>query len=162
MHGRNTTQVHPSGPARRRSGRTAAAGALLGVVVSAALVLSVVRYAAQNPEKANLGDRVFEVGSAERLAREVDDRGPFLFQDPLSRGRGRNLYMQHLGGDPDKGWLAVEARLPGQPGCTVTWDRARATFVDCHGTTHPEDGSGLTTYPATVEHGVVSVDLRRR
>lgn len=134
--------------------------ALVAIAVSAALVWSVVRFASENPEKANLGDTVFQVGRAERLAREIDDRGPFLFQDPLSLGRGRNLYIQHLGDDPRTGWRAVEARLPDEPGCAVTWDRSRNAFVDCHGGRHEPDGSDLTTYPGTVAGDQVSVDLR--
>ena len=136
-------------------------GSAVAIAVSAALMWSVVRFAAQNPEKANLGDPVFNVGRAERLAREVDDRGPFLFQDPLARGTGRNLYIQHVGDDPDAGWSAVEARLPGEPGCAVTWEQARKAFVDCHGESRGADGGDLTTYPATVEGGQVRVDLRR-
>jgi hypothetical protein len=135
---------------------------LLAVLAGAGVMWSVVRYASENPDKANLGDRVFQVGRAERLAREVDDRGPFLFQDPLFRGTGRNLYVQHLGEDPDKGWLAVEARLPDQPACAVVWDRDDAEFVDCEDGRHPPDGTGLTTYPGSVANGQVSVDLRTR
>ena len=132
----------------------------VALAVSVAVVWSVVRFAADNPEEANLGDPVFTVGRAERLAREVDEGGPFLFQDPLSRGRGRNLYIQHLGDDPEKGWSAVEARLPGEPGCAVTWSRQDDAFLDCRGETHPADGGGLTTYAGTVENGQVRVDLR--
>ncbi len=131
------------------------------LALSAAVLWSVVRFAAENPDKANLDNPVFTVGRAERLAREIDERGPSLFQDPLSRGRGRNIYLQHLGDDHDDGWVAVEARLPDDPGCTVAWRPARQAFVDCHGDEHPANGSGLTTYPASVTDGVVRVDLRR-
>lgn len=133
----------------------------VALAVAAALMWSVVRFAAENPEEANLGDTVFQLGRAERLASEIDEGGPFLFQDPLSTGRGRNVYIHHVGDDPGTGWLAVEARLPGEPACAVRWDRSTATFTDCHGGRHPVDGAGLTTYTATVEDGQVSVDLRR-
>jgi hypothetical protein len=132
----------------------------VAVLVSAALMWSVVRFASENPEKANLGDPVFQVGRAERLAREIDDRGPFLFQDPLARGGGRNLYVQHLGDDPDEGWLAVEARRPDRPDCVVQWDLEVDAFVDCDDTRFPADGEGLTTYEGTVAAGEVSIDLR--
>lgn len=124
------------------------------------LVWSVVTFASQNPDKANLGAPVFRVGNTERLSKEIAERGPFLFQDPLSLGRGRNLYIQHLGKDPDKGWSAIEARLPGDEACAVTWVRSRNAFVDCRKEAHPPEGTGLTTYPATVANGQVSVDLR--
>jgi hypothetical protein len=133
---------------------------VVGLGLSALLVWSVVRFASQNPEKANLGDPVFNVGSAERLSKEIDDDGPFLFQDPLSLGRGRNLYIQHLGDDPNAGWSAIEARLPDSEACAVTWDLEREEFVDCRSATHPPDGKGLTTYPGVVDNGQVRVDLR--
>lgn len=133
---------------------------VIGIGLSALLVWSVVKFASQNPEKANLGDPVFNVGGAERLSKEIDDRGPFLFQDPLSLGRGRNLYVQHLGDDPDTGWSAIEARLPDDEACAVTFDRDREEFVDCRGDAHPPDGEGLVTYPGAVKGGRVRVDLR--
>ncbi|MGH9177956.1 MAG: hypothetical protein ACRD0N_05310 [Acidimicrobiales bacterium] len=147
---------------RARPGRSPAVmvATVLAVLVSAALMWSVVRFASENPDKANLGDPVFQVGRAERLAEEIDDRGPFLFQDPLARGGGRNLYVQHLGDDPDEGWLAVEARRPDRPACVVEWDLEAETFVDCDGDRFPADGEGLTTYHGTVEGGQVSIDLR--
>ena len=132
----------------------------VALAMSIALVWWVVRFASQNPEDAGLGDPVFEVGQADRLAENIAEDGPFLFQDPLSRGRGRNVYVQHLGDDPDTGWVAVEARLPDQPDCAVTWDTGRDAFVDCRGGQHPPGGEGLTTYPGTVTDGQVSIDLR--
>jgi hypothetical protein len=150
----------PPRPTRRRSGTAVTVSSVLAVAVAAALIWAVVRFASENPEKAGLGDTVFQVGKAERLARTVADDGPFLVQDPLSSGRGRNVYVQHLGDDPDTGWVAVEARLPGDAGCVVEWDRVDERFVDCRGGVHPPDGDGLRTYPAEVTDGQVSVDLR--
>ena len=148
------------GPPRRRSPVAVAVTTALALGLSGAVLWSVVRFASENPDKANLGSRVFNVGQAERLADEIDDRGPFLFQDPLSSGQGRNLYIQHLSDDPSKGWSAIEARLPEDPACMVEWSRQRETFVDCQGGTHPPNGGDLVTYPGTVEDGQVRVDLR--
>ena len=148
----------PPRPARRRSGRAVVVSSVLAVAVSAALIWTVVRFASQNPEEAGLGDPVFRVGRAERLSRDIAEDGPFLFPDPLSRGR--NLYVQHLGDDPDAGWVGVEARLPDDPACPVQWDAEGGWFVDCRDGTHPPDGAGLTTYDGTVEDGKVSFDLR--
>lgn len=147
-------------PAPRRSRAGVVVATVLALALSGALVWSVVRFASANPDKANLGDPVFTVGSAKRFARQIDKHGPILFQDPLSLGRGRNLYVQHLGTDPDKGWSAIEARLPDDKACEVTWLLDRSSFVDCRGNRHPPDGEGLTTYPGTVENGRVRVDLR--
>lgn len=139
-----------------------AVSSALAFVLATALVWAVVRFASENPEAAGLGDTVFVVGRAERLSRTITADGPFLVQDPLSAGRGRNVYVQHLGDDPEQGWLAVEARLPGEPGCAVEWDRGGDAFVDCRGGRYPEDGTGLTVYPAEVADGRVSIDLRTR
>jgi len=147
-------------PAPRRNPTSILIATVFGIGLSALLVWSVVKFASQNPDKANLGDPVFNVGSAGRLSREIDDRGPFLFQDPLSLGRGRNLYIQHLGDDPDKGWSAIEARLPDDEACAVIWDRRRERFIDCRKELHSPDGDGLVTYPGVVENGQVRVDLR--
>lgn len=151
-------------PAPRPSPPRRPAAVIIATVValglSALLIWSVVSFASKNPDQANLGSPVFNVGRAERLAGEIDDRGPFLFQDPLSLGRGRNLYIQHLGDDPDTGWSAIEARLPDDTACAVTWNLDQDAFVDCRGDRLPPDGTGLTTYPATVTNGQVSVDLR--
>ena len=139
-----------------------AVSSALAVVLATALIWAVVRFASENPEEAGLGDTVFEVGRAERLSRTIAADGPFLVQDPLSAGRGRNVYVQHLGDDPMQGWLAVEARRPDDPECTVTWNAGTEAFVDCRGGRHPADGTGLTVYPAEVADGRVSIDLRTR
>ena len=150
----------PPRPARSRSPVAILVTTAIGLGLSAALVWSVVNFASQNPDKANLGDPVFNVGSAKRLSKEIDKRGPFLFQDPLSLGRGRNLYIQHLGDDPDAGWSAIEARLPDDEACAVTWVLDKDTFLDCRGLRHPPDGEGLVTYAGMVKNGQVRVDLR--
>lgn len=153
----------PSPPrSARRSPTAIVVTTVVGLGLSAALVWSVVNFASRNPERTNLGDPVFNVGRAARLAKEIDERGPFLFQDPLSPGRGRNVYIQHLGDDPVTGWSAIEARLPDSEACAVTWVIDEDTFVDCRGDRHPPDGAGLVTYPGTVEGGQVRVDLRTR
>lgn len=152
---------HPRLAPGRRS-RAPVVASALALVLSALVIWAVVRFASENPEEAGLGDSVFEVGQAERLSRAIDEDGPFLFQDPLSRGRGRNVYIQHVGEDPNSGWLAVEARLPDEPGCLLEWNADAEAFVDCRNGRHPADGNGLTTYPADVTDGQVSVDLRTR
>lgn len=146
---------------RRRSARTRAlvAGSLVALGVTTVLVVVVVGYASRNPEDANLGPSVFRFRAA-RLAREIDQRGPFLLKDPLNRGR--EVYVQHLGEDPGQGWLAVRAYASrASVECLLRWERDQGRFVDpCGGQGYPADGQGLTVYPARVESGTVSVDLR--
>lgn len=93
---------------RRLSGREMVIAAI-GAVVMAALVVALVVRVASNPTvKANLGDNVFRVGDAERLARQIDEGGPLLFQDLL--GGDRHLRVDHRGSDPARGWSASEQR----------------------------------------------------
>ncbi|HEX2700762.1 MAG TPA: hypothetical protein VHM89_11240 [Acidimicrobiales bacterium] len=147
-------------PAPRRTTGSLVIATIVGLGLSILLIWAIVNFASQNPDKVNLGDPVFNVGRADRLSKEIDERGPFLFQDPLSLGRGRNLYIQHLGDDPAAGWSAIEARLPDDEACAVTWDLEKDAFVDCRSGRHSREGKGLVTYPGTVDDGQVRVDLR--
>lgn len=144
-------------PARRTAPLVVASATALAV--AGALVFLTVRFAANNPDEVNLGKDVFEL-RARRLSAEIAERGPALFKDPLDRGR--EVYLQHLGTDPKKGWLAIrayasEARLA----CLLQWRAGTRRFVDpCTKRSYPPDGDGLTTYPATVTGDTVRVDLR--
>jgi hypothetical protein len=137
-----------------------------GVIAATVVLFLVVRVASQRPGNANLGDKVFEVGDAKRLAKLIqDDHEPFLFKDPLTSRPGREVYVQHLGDDYRKGWLAIEAYAPDAPRelrCILTWDRSRDLFVDpCGAQGFPADGAGLRIYPAAVnERDRLVVDLR--
>lgn len=135
------------------------------LVIAVAVVWGIVRLASQRPDEANLGRRTFVAGRASRLASTVDRDGPFLFKDPLTSSAGRELYLQHLGSDAKAGWVAIEAYAPGAPReirCILQWQRAAREFRDpCGTSSYPADGTGLTTYPATIDAGGnVEVDLR--
>lgn len=135
------------------------AASLVALAFAGLLVFVVVRFASENPDQVNLGPSVFRF-RATRLAQEVDDRGPFLLKDPLNRGR--EVYIQHVGDDARVGWLAIRA-YASRPSldCLLRWEREGDQFVDpCTGQRYPAGGEGLTTYPAQVEDGVVSIDLR--
>lgn len=141
----------------------------VAAVFAAAILLLVVRYASRHPDNVHLGNRVFSVAKASRLAARIhDERTPFLFRDPLaSRGVGREIYVQHLGADSNRGWLAFAAYAPDAPRrieCILRWDRAAARFHDpCGGADFPSNGRGLTQYPASVNaKGIVVVDLNPR
>lgn len=146
---------------RRRSTRSIVAASTAGVVLASLMTWFTVRYASSRPDEVNLGSPVFEVGRADRLARRIASDGPFLFKDPLNRGR--EVYLQHLGGVVKRGWSAVSA-YAGEPRleCLLRWDRPTQRFTDpCTGRTYPPDGAGLRTYPARVDgDGIVVVDLR--
>ncbi len=155
-------------PRRRTRNRIVVTASVAGVAVAAVLMFLVVRFASQRPDEANLGDKVFSF-DAPRLARQIEQqREPLLFKDPLTSRPGREVYVQHLGRDPRRGWIAIDAYAPGQPreiGCILDWEPDPGHFRDlCSPTqkTFPADGSGLRTYPTEVdEQGkVVTIDLR--
>lgn len=130
----------------------------IAVAFAGALLFLVVRYIAQHPEAANLGARVIKL-DADRNAETIRRTGPYPLEDPDDK-RNRDVYLQHVGGDPETGWIIVLAYPPDST-CAVTWDTRRHVFEDpCSKRTYPADGSGLTTYPAPVENGRVVIDLR--
>jgi hypothetical protein len=119
----------------------------------------VVRYASQNPDRANLGAEVVRL-DAERTAARIRETGPYPMQDPVG---DRDVYLQHTGDDPGRGWVLVHAYPPGEAEkkCALVWDVERDLFeAPCSKRTYPADGSGLTTYPAPVVDGRVVIDLR--
>jgi hypothetical protein len=126
-----------------------AAGALTAVI----LVIFVVWVTGQNNDKVkfSLGDNQFQDITADRMAQQIADGGPVLFPDVSASG-SRDIYVQHLGTDPKAGWLAFDARKPGEPReCFLDWKRDRQVFVDrCDGSDVPADGAGLRQYPAVV------------
>ncbi|MGI9120435.1 MAG: hypothetical protein ACR2G7_10020 [Acidimicrobiales bacterium] len=110
----------------------------------------------------NLGDEVFVAGRVDRLAANIERDGPIAFPDASPR-RGRDIYLQHLGGAPEEGWLAFSAQASGaERRCLLQWAPGDRVLVDpCSGSRYPADGKGLTQYRTIVEGGVVSVDLRQ-
>jgi hypothetical protein len=139
--------------------------AVAGIVLGLALVLGLFVVAIPSLTESGtvevqLGNDTFEAGSAERLAPSIDRDGPFLFSD-VSSGQ-RDIFLQHTGTSATEGWLAFDARRPGQPrDCSLKWQRDAREFLDpCDGTVVPADGAGLLSYPVTVtDDGIVVVDL---
>jgi hypothetical protein len=149
-------------PARNpRAMVIAVAGVVLGIALVLILfVVAVPSLTESGDVKVTLGDDVFDAGSAERLARTIDDGGPLLFSDPS--GRQRDIFLQHTGDTETEGWSAFDARRPNQTrDCSLEWDQDAGHFRDpCDGTLVPADGEGLLAYPVTVtEDGAVIVDF---
>ena len=134
----------------------AVAIALIGVVA-----LFVALAASRGDVEINLGDERFNAGQTDRLAEEIEDGGglPFLYQDLV--GNDRHLFVQHVGDDPDEGWVAFGAFDPDEPTCVVLIDRDEEVLVnECdESVTYPLDGEGLKQYPVTVEDGRIYVDV---
>ena len=146
--------------------RTQSRAALLGVIVVLALVGTMVGIsvlASRGSVEVRLGDEEAGPYDTRRMAAEIDDRGPFLLPD-ASPNRSRDLYVQHQGTNPNRGWLAFAARAPGEDDrerCTVQW--TGTDFADpCSGQHYPADGAGLQRYPTRVEKGKLFVVLKPR
>lgn len=132
--------------------------AVAGVVAGVALFVVVLNLIGSGRAGRRVGTDLYVVGRADSLSAAVASQGPLLLGDPL--GRGRDVYVQHLGGGD---WRTFDAHPPGAPGrCVVTWRPARRLFVDsCSDRSFPPDGTGLTTFPTRVDDdGRILVDLR--
>ena len=153
----------PSGPSPRRrpritSGTAAILVAVGGVLAGLLLFLAVVRLVGSGKASSRVGADLLVLGKAKSLAGAVARDGPLLLPDPL--GRGRDIYVQHFGGDD---WRTFDAHPPGAPDrCVLAWHADDKIFVDrCSGTTYPADGTGLVSFPTSVDgKGRVLIDLR--
>jgi hypothetical protein len=150
-----------SGP--RVTARNAIVVGVAGVLSAVILVVFVLWVTSQNGNKVEfrLGDEQFQDITADRMAARIADEGPVLFPD-VSANRSRDIYVQHLGTDPKKGWLAFDAREAGEPReCFLDWKADRQVFVDrCDGSEVGADGAGLRQYPAVVNaNGKVVIDF---
>ncbi len=147
----------PAGRPRIVSGSAAILVAVAGVLAGFLVFLGVMNVIGSGRTRSE-GTERFELGRAASLADTVARRGPLLLPDPL--GRGRDVWVQHLGGSD---WRTFDAHPPGAPSrCVVEWEAARRVFVDrCSGREHPADGAGLVSFPTEVnEEGRVVIDLR--
>jgi len=163
-------------PVAQRSRMTPRSALLVGITgVMIALVIGggLVFLANRNANvKVNLGDSDFDAGSIDRISAEIEDRGPILYSDVA--GRNRDLILQHLGEDPEGGWLAFDARPPGESrDCFFEWNATDQLFelvtvIDdtiCGTVTMDErgnlsDGTPILTYPITIdERNRLRVDI---
>ena len=151
----------PYRPPKRRGGVGLLTGSIVAVLLAVAIGVTLVELANSGTVKSHLGSPVFLAGRARDLAPQVAKGGPIGL--PPLLGHSRPIYLQHLGGDERKGWVAVQALIPGEAGrCVLQWVASTATFRDpCTGAAYPADGAGLVRYPAVVlPSDRVQVDLR--
>ena len=124
-------------------------GALLVVVFAITRLGSLGNGGAEIPIQ--LGEPVFAPGPAAELAEVIDDQGPILMPDVS--GGSRDIIINHLGDDPDRGWVAFAARdLTSPRDCFVEWQPDDNVFVDsCRGSEFPADGTGLQSYGTSID-----------
>lgn len=133
---------------------------VLGLVAMIFLGSRILSLASDGDLQVASDTQVFQAGEAEERAADIAERGPVYFPDLV--GRDRDIYLQHLGDDPETGWLSFGIRATGAaPDCFVEWDADRRVFIDkCDATEYPEDGTGLPSYPVTLhDDGTLSIDL---
>ena len=128
-------------------------GVVIGLVVLAGLAVL-----ARRGDVELQGSPVFDAGRTDSQAPAIERDGPIPFPDVA--GGDRTVFLQHLGDDEERGWLAFDARVPGSPDCAVNWVAEAEAFEDCTGRRYPPDGEGLRQYPVTVDDGRLTVDLR--
>lgn len=107
-----------------------------------------------------LGDDYFNAGDASDIADDIADRGPILWSDLA--GGSRDIVINHSGDDPEVGWVAFEARRPGDPrDCQVSWNAGKDLFdYTCDPTlSFPPDGAGLQALPVQITDGRIIVDI---
>lgn len=140
--------------------------AVLGIAVAVGFMFFAVNLTGSDGGiEFKLGDDVFEAGKPELMARLIEEDGPIPYPDPVDKGR--DIFLQHLGDDPEDGWLAFDARRPGQPReCPLDWvatpdEGPVGYFVDrCDDSvTITADGGDLPQYPVIVEDDMLIVDI---
>ena len=150
-------------PVAQSQGHAGKALAIAAVaIVLIGIVAAFVALAASRGDvEINLGDDRFNAGKVERQANVIEEDGglPILYGDPL--GNDRPLYVQHLGEEPEKGWIAFGAVDPDDPSCAIELDRERELLVNTcdESETYPLTGEGLRQYPVSVEDGRIYVDV---
>lgn len=108
---------------------------------------------------------VVTIGKVTQLARHINGNDTPTFYPDTSGNHLRDLYVQHVGTDPDRGWIVFAAQVPEEEdGCVWQWQRAQNRFrATCdHGKTLSADAAGVPHYPVKVDHGKLKVDLRGR
>ncbi len=141
--------------------RTAVVVGLAAVAVALGLALGVLLLTRGGTDvEIRLGDPDFRDMETGRISAEIADRGPILFGD-VADGE-RDIILQHLGDDPESGWLAFEARRPGQSrDCFFRWQAEQAVFVNTCDADDVVDaaGTGLHHFDVAVVDGDVRVDI---
>ena len=154
----------PVAPGPRPSLRSAVVVGLAGVAVALGLALAVLLLTRTSGDvEIRLGDRDFRDMDTGRISAEIADRGPILFGDVADGDL--DIILQHLGNDPETGWLAFEARRPGQSrDCFFEWQPGEELFVNTCDLDDTVDaaGAGLRHFDVAVVDGDVRVDINPR
>ena len=131
----------------------AIAGGAVVVAVGLMFVFALLANKGKGPGdfQVHLGDRQWEAGTTKHLTEQIADKGPILVSDLT--GGTRDIYLQHIGNNPAKGWLAIGVRQSGESrNCFVKWRASSRTFVDvCDKSVYGANGGGLPHYRVYVD-----------
>lgn len=150
-------------PVAQTRGHAGKALAIAGVstVLIVVVAFLVAQAASRGDVEIKLGDERFNAGEVESIAARIDRDGglPALYPDLVNRDRP--IFVQHIGDDPNTGWVAFGAFDPDDPGCIVEIDREAKILVNAcdEDVTYPLAGDGLRFYPTSVADGEVFVDI---
>ncbi|CAN5633247.1 hypothetical protein BH18ACT1_BH18ACT1_04960 [soil metagenome] len=133
---------------------------ITGVVLGLGVLVGFAVLASRGDVEANLGEDVFEAGRTGSQAPAIERDGPLLLADVA--GGDRDVYLQHVGSDEERGWFAFDARVRGASReCTIEWQADDEEFEDpCDGRRYPADGEGLRQADVDVDDGGLLVNLR--
>ncbi len=133
---------------------------ILGVVAMVFLITRTTDLAQSGEAQLNIGDQVFAPGNVDRLSEDIADKGPLLLSDPA--GRDRDIYLQHIGDEPEAGWFAFAVRpADATRDCFVIWEPDAGDFAyNCGDERFQADGTGLFQYPVLISsNGEITVDI---
>ena len=134
---------------------------VLGIVAMVFLVTRTADLAQSGDVQINIGDEVFAPGNIDRLSADIEAQStPRLFSDPS--GGDRDIWLQHIGDQPESGWYAFAVRPADAPrDCFVQWQVEDQEFTyNCDDRTFPADGTGLFQYPVSIAaNGEITIDL---
>lgn len=103
-------------------------GVILGILaVLAALGLgyAIIQLAQQGSIESNLGANELIVGEHLNLSQKIMEEGPIPYQSQASGTP--SIYLQHLGEDPRRGWLAFDTSWPDSD-CILNWNAQVSLF----------------------------------
>jgi len=148
----------PVAKSRKFDARSAAV--IGGIAVASALLIGVIAVnVGRQSGRLVLGDLDFRALNTDNMAAEIKENGPILWPDVASGSR--DLWLQHLGDDPARGWTAFDARQAGDPReCNVVWEVDAKEFRDpCSDATYLQDGTGLPQIPVYFDGPELIVDI---
>ncbi len=138
------------------------------VVIAALLFFMVWLATSQGNTEIVLGDRDFNAGRVEAMAREIRERGPILYSD-VGSNRQRDIIVAHHGTDPEQGWSVFAARRADDPrDCFFAWESETREFsltsaagsdVTCDEVAADAVGTGLLQYGIEIRDGNIHVLL---